>query len=478
MGVGRPKLFFILSYEAIVFSVAFLSVNRAYTSIVGTEAKVLPATVLVLAALFVSYFLLMWRDLYSRNYHYYLKNTYRLVLRNTCLALLLALAVLAMLSWIGGYGLLPAIYLYLPVGALSFFFVHGSQFLWIRYLSYIGYFRRNCLIVGKSCAGFSPEEAFQDIGNTRSYIGQFYYERGRWHWCDHSGAKRQRVGSPKDIQSFILKKNIGDVIIVQGNGLRPAAVQELSEFCQSFAISYYLVPDPSVLTRQRGWNRIFPPIPPMERFVGIRDSLTNISLKRLLDLFVAVPALLLFLPLGLLIALAIKLEDGGPVFYVATRIGKNGRPIRFYKFRTMVVGADKQKAALLRFNQRGDGPLFKMHDDPRMTRVGKILRKHSFDEFPQMINVLLGDMSLVGPRPHLPEEVAQYRNGDYLRLECIPGIVCLPQIVGRNTIGFKEWVSLDLQYRRTWTLGLDLRIISRTAKLVLSSFVNRRASGG
>jgi lipopolysaccharide/colanic/teichoic acid biosynthesis glycosyltransferase len=216
----------------------------------------------------------------------------------------------------------------------------------------------------------------------------------------------------------------------------------------------------------------------MERFVGIRDSLTNISLKRLLDLFVAVPALLLFLPLGLLIALAIKLEDGGPVFYVATRIGKNGRPIRFYKFRTMVVGADKQKAALLRFNQRGDGPLFKMHDDPRMTRVGKILRKHSFDEFPQMINVLLGDMSLVGPRPHLPEEVAQYRNGDYLRLECIPGIVCLPQIVGRNTIGFKEWVSLDLQYRRTWTLGLDLRIISRTAKLVLSSFVNRRASGG
>ena len=111
------------------------------------------------------------------------------MLRNTSLALLLVLAVLAILSWIKGYGLLPAIYLYLPVGALSFFFVHGSQFLWIRYLSYIGYFRRNCLIVGKSSAAFSPEAAFQDIGNTRNYIGQLYCEHGRWQWFNHSGAQ-------------------------------------------------------------------------------------------------------------------------------------------------------------------------------------------------------------------------------------------------------------------------------------------------
>ena len=215
----------------------------------------------------------------------------------------------------------------------------------------------------------------------------------------------------------------------------------------------------------------------MQRFVGERDSLTNISLKRLIDLFVSATALLLFLPLGLLIALAIKLEDGGPVFYVATRIGKNGRPIRFYKFRTMVVGADKQKAALLRYNQRGDGPLFKMRDDPRVTRVGRLLRRRSLDEVPQMINVLLGSMSLVGPRPHLPEEVAEYKNGDYLRLECIPGIVCLPQVAGRNTLGFKEWVALDLEYRRTWTLGLDFKIMAQTARIVLASFLNPQGPG-
>ncbi|OHD76116.1 MAG: hypothetical protein A2V99_03585 [Spirochaetes bacterium RBG_16_67_19] len=218
-------------------------------------------------------------------------------------------------------------------------------------------------------------------------------------------------------------------------------------------------------------------MPALERFPGNRDSLTNISLKRLLDLFIAIPALLLFLPLGLLIALAIKLEDGGPVFYITRRIGKNGRPMRFYKFRTMVVGADGLKAQLLRFNERQDGPLFKMRNDPRVTGVGRLLRKHSLDEFPQMLNVLQGSMSLVGPRPHLPEEVAAYHDGDYLRLECIPGIVGLPQIVGRNTLGFKDWVGLDLKYRRTWSLVLDLWIIARTLRIVLAPFMRSRGAG-
>ena len=192
---------------------------------------------------------------------------------------------------------------------------------------------------------------------------------------------------------------------------------------------------------------------------------------------VSATALLLFLPIGLLIALAIKLEDNGPVFYTATRIGKNARPIRFYKFRTMVVGADRQVSGLLQYNQRGGGPLFKMRDDPRVTRVGRFLRMHSLDEFPQLINVLQGNMSLVGPRPHLPEEVAAYSGDDYLRLECIPGIVCLPQVVGGDTLGFREWMSLDLEYRRTWSLAEDMRIIVKTVRIVLSSFTPARSAG-
>jgi lipopolysaccharide/colanic/teichoic acid biosynthesis glycosyltransferase len=151
--------------------------------------------------------------------------------------------------------------------------------------------------------------------------------------------------------------------------------------------------------------------------------------------------------------------------------------MRFYKFRTMVVGADRLKARLLPFNERRDGPLFKMRNDPRVTRVGRLLRKYSLDEFPQMLNVLQGSMSLVGPRPHLPEEVAAYQDGDYLRLECIPGIVGLPQIVGRNTLGFKEWVELDLRYRRGWSLVEDLWIIARTLGILLAPLRRRRGAG-
>jgi lipopolysaccharide/colanic/teichoic acid biosynthesis glycosyltransferase len=279
------------------------------------------------------------------------------------------------------------------------------------------------------------------------------------------------------MKRIVLKENVGEVIFILGDGLRQAELLELVSFCQTLAIGYYLVPDLSKAPKRHGWSRVFPQIPAMERSSGSRDSLTSISLKRILDLLVAVAGLVMFLPLGLLIALAIKLEDGGPVFYITRRIGKNGRPMRFYKFRTMVVGADRLKRQLLRYNERRDGPLFKMKDDPRVTRVGRLLRKHSLDEFPQLLNVLLGSMSLVGPRPHLPEEVAAYRDGDYLRLECIPGIVGLPQIAGRNTLGFEEWVGLDLQYRKTWSLVQDIRIMVRTARIILAPFVKSQGAG-
>jgi lipopolysaccharide/colanic/teichoic acid biosynthesis glycosyltransferase len=215
----------------------------------------------------------------------------------------------------------------------------------------------------------------------------------------------------------------------------------------------------------------------VKRFSGKNDSLTAISLKRLLDLAVSSLALLL-LPLVMFIALAIKLEDGGPVLYVSTRIGKNGKPLRFYKFRTMIVNAEKQKTRLLPLNERPDGPLFKMAKDPRVTRVGRVLRKHNLDELPQLLNVWLGNLSLVGPRPHLPEEVAAYQGKDYLRLECMPGIVGLPQLVGSKMIGFREWVELDLKYRKNWSFELDLRIIWKAVKLTLTTFARNRKSKG
>jgi lipopolysaccharide/colanic/teichoic acid biosynthesis glycosyltransferase len=223
---------------------------------------------------------------------------------------------------------------------------------------------------------------------------------------------------------------------------------------------------------------LFHDLPVSERFAGSRDSLTAVSVKRLVDIVVSVTCCALFLPVGLLIALAILAEDGGPVFYVSVRVGKNGRPISFLKFRTMVRDAETQKDGLLLHNARADGPLFKMKNDPRVTRTGRFLRRYSFDEFPQLLNVLAGSMSIIGPRPHLPHEVAAYRDGDYLRLECMPGIVGLPQVSGRSaTMGFREWVDLDLSYRRSWSLALDAAIMAGTLRVFFRGLLSRPSSG-
>lgn len=199
----------------------------------------------------------------------------------------------------------------------------------------------------------------------------------------------------------------------------------------------------------------------------MRDSLIMVSLKRVFDIIASATALVFLLPVFALISLFIVAEDGFPIFYKSKRIGIHGRTMRFIKFRTMVKNAEALKKDLLAFNERPDGPLFKMRKDPRVTRIGELLRKFSLDEFPQFFNVLRGDMSLIGPRPHLPEEVAEYANRDFLRLECIPGIACLPQIQGRDTIGFREWVDLDLEYRRKWSPVYDLEIMGKTAKVAL-----------
>ena len=171
------------------------------------------------------------------------------------------------------------------------------------------------------------------------------------------------------------------------------------------------------------------------------------------------------------------MRDGRPVLYVSARIGKNGKPMRFLKFRTMVRGADREKESLLPFNSRSDGPLFKMKNDPRVTATGGLLRRYSLDEFPQFLNVLLGSMSLVDRDPACPEEVAEYREGDYLRLECMPGIVGLPQVSGSGTtMGFREWVDLDLAYRRGWSLALDMNIIVKTVSLFFRDLFSGRGS--
>jgi len=162
----------------------------------------------------------------------------------------------------------------------------------------------------------------------------------------------------------------------------------------------------------------------------------------------------------------IKATSKGPVFFVQQRIGYNGRLFNCLKFRTMIENAEEIKKDLKKLNEM-DGPVFKIKNDPRITKVGRFLRKTSIDELPQIINVLKGDMSLVGPRPPVPDEVSQYELEDRRRLSMRPGITCIWQVNGRNAIGFDKWMELDRQYIDNWSLWLDIKILAKTIPAVL-----------
>ena len=191
------------------------------------------------------------------------------------------------------------------------------------------------------------------------------------------------------------------------------------------------------------------------------------TLKRVLDLVLASLGMLATLPIWLAIVVAIRLDSPGAALFVQDRVGIHGRRFRFYKFRSMYAD-EEHRVGELQSSNEVSGPVFKMRADPRVTRVGNLLRRTSLDELPQLLNVLKGEMSLVGPRPPLPKEVEQYRPSDSMRLSVKPGLTCLWQISGRSTIGFDEWMELDREYIRRMSLGVDLTILMRTVWAVLS----------
>lgn len=187
--------------------------------------------------------------------------------------------------------------------------------------------------------------------------------------------------------------------------------------------------------------------------------------KRVFDVISSAIGLVVLSPVFLATAVAIKLDDGGPVFYNQERIGKNGKPFKMYKFRSMKVNADQEIDQLQQQNEV-QGAMFKMKNDPRVTRVGRFIRKTSIDEFPQLLNVLLGQMSVVGPRPPLPREVADYTDYDRQRLFVRPGCTGLWQVTLRNSVGFDEMVNIDLYYIKHRNIWMDIKIMFKTIKVI------------
>lgn len=205
---------------------------------------------------------------------------------------------------------------------------------------------------------------------------------------------------------------------------------------------------------------------PFLTFRNTPDNYLALKLKSIIDYSISLGVLLMASPVMLTMAALIKM-DGGPVFFKQKRTGLNGREFMCYKFRTMVVNAESLKESLMTQNEQ-DGPVFKIKNDPRVTKIGRFLRKTSLDELPQFINVLKGDMAIVGPRPPIPSEVKQYKRWQNRRLSMKPGITCIWQVSGRNNIPFDQWMKMDMQYIDTWSLKLDLLIILKTIRVVIT----------
>lgn len=273
------------------------------------------------------------------------------------------------------------------------------------------------------------------------------------------------IGVLDDIPEILRNTVVDEVaFVVPRNWLD--RIEEMIHFCESQGVRVHLAVDFFNLQLARVKQTDLHGFP-LLTFESTPDKVWHLMLKRIIDIMGASLLLVVLLPFFILVAIAIKCSSHGPVFFLQRRIGVNGRRFTLYKFRTMVPDAEKKLDDLMAFNEM-KGPAFKMTNDPRLTKIGRILRELSIDELPQLWNVLVGHMSLVGPRPPLPREVANYQPWQRRRLSMRPGITCLWQVSGRNRItDFNEWMKLDLEYIDNWSLWLDLKILFKTLPVVL-----------
>lgn len=203
--------------------------------------------------------------------------------------------------------------------------------------------------------------------------------------------------------------------------------------------------------------------------VDIKDRIIYLIMKRIMDIFFTLLGILMLSPLFLVVAILVKMSDkNSPIFFKQIRKGKNGKEFYMYKFRSMISNAEDLKDSLKELNEVS-GPVFKIKNDPRVTTIGKFIRRTSIDELPQLVNVLKGEMSLVGPRPPLPEEVAQYSQYELQRLTVTPGLTCYWQVSGRSSINFEEWIEMDLQYIRERSILVDSKLIIKTIFVLFGS---------
>ncbi len=332
----------------------------------------------------------------------------------------------------------------------------------LNYLRKRGYNFKNILIIGTG----SPARDF--MGEVKNNPEWGFRISGVLDWEDGLKGKKIRgfsvIGNLKDLPS-ILKNDHVDYVVFAVCKRYLNLIEDSLLVCEEMGVPTCVLADffPLRFSRKRmGEFQTKPAIV----FSTAPDSDTWLLLKDLSDRLFTLVGLVLLSPFMLAISLLIKLTSRGPILFTQERCGLNGRKFIMFKFRTMVDNADQMKDILLEKNEM-DGPAFKITNDPRLTKVGNVLRKFSLDEFPQLFNVLKGDMALVGPRPPLPREVSQYDPWQRRKLSMKPGLTCLWQINGRNNINFEKWMKMDLEYIDNWSLWLDTKILFKTIPAVI-----------
>ena len=275
------------------------------------------------------------------------------------------------------------------------------------------------------------------------------------------------LGTSEDLERVLRERPFSEIYLAGSSLRHGSAMQAAIRICERFGVPFALPANHFRFDRAR---------PRSSRaisdgyihYLSVENKPYQMALKRVLDVLASSALLLLLSPLLLVVsALILITSSPGPILFKQPRVGRHGRMFNMLKLRTMVVDAEARKASLEALNEQS-GPVFKIKDDPRITRLGKFLRRYSIDELPQFINVLRGDMSIVGPRPPVPSEVAKYEAWQRRRLSVLPGITCVWQVSGRNEISFEEWMYLDMRYIDHWSLTEDLKLILKTVPVVVT----------
>jgi exopolysaccharide biosynthesis polyprenyl glycosylphosphotransferase len=336
-----------------------------------------------------------------------------------------------------------------------------SIFSWLHWVRRRGKNFRNILIVG---SGPRAAEVRNEVRRHPEWGLRILGFLDESDYAVDPSLRAQTVHKLSDFPSLMRDKVIDEVIIACPRSML-VAIEPVVRLCAIAGLPVLLLSDIFGDFLPAPQIGEFDSLPAL-RFAPVHHSATKLAIKRGIDMLGAAAVLVVCSPIIGIAAMLVKLNSPGPAFYRQTRCGLNGRPFEMLKLRTMCLDAEAQKIDLMHLNEM-DGPVFKIRHDPRITSIGKTLRRWSMDELPQLWNVLRGDMSLVGPRPAVPAEVDRYSVAQRRRLSMRPGLTCLWQVSGRNTISFEQWVKLDVEYIDTWALNLDLKLLLRTVPAVL-----------